>query len=161
GVTEIARAFLSRAETIKKRISRAKGVLATSKRLFELTDADFTKRLSAVHRAVYLLFNEGYHGGSEESAVRVGLCEEAMRRGALLREHPLPSTPATHALSALMSLHAARLPGRVDDSGDLTMFFDQDRSQWDWRLVAEGQRLLDLAATGPELTDYHVEAAIA
>jgi predicted RNA polymerase sigma factor len=39
--------------------------------------------------------------------------------------------------------------------------FDQDRSRWDSRLVAEGQRSLDLSATGPELTQYHVEAAIA
>ena len=30
-----------------------------------------------------------------------------------------------------------------------------------FRSVAEGQRLLDLSATGPELTEYHVEAAIA
>ena len=32
---------------------------------------------------------------------------------------------------------------------------------WDARLVKEGQRLLDLSATGTELTEYHLEAAIA
>jgi predicted RNA polymerase sigma factor len=32
---------------------------------------------------------------------------------------------------------------------------------WDATLVAEGQRLLDLSATGSELTEYHIEAAIA
>jgi RNA polymerase sigma-70 factor (ECF subfamily) len=60
-----------------------------------------------------------------------------------------------------MCLHAARLPGRVDASGDLHSLLEQDRSQWDARLVTEGQRLLDLSATGSELTEYHVEAAIA
>ena len=60
-----------------------------------------------------------------------------------------------------MCLHAARLPARVDASGSLISLFDQDRSRWDSRLVAEGQRFLDLSATGPELTEYHVEAAIA
>jgi predicted RNA polymerase sigma factor len=43
----------------------------------------------------------------------------------------------------------------------LNSLFDQDRSQWDRKLVAEGSRLLELSATGPELTEYHVEAAIA
>jgi RNA polymerase sigma factor (sigma-70 family) len=160
-VGEIASAFLSNEEAIKKRITRAKKVLAGSKRLFELTDADFAARLSAVHRALYLLFNEGYHGASPESAIRAELCQEAMHLAGLLREHPLTATPATYALLALMCLHAARLPARVDEAGDLSMLFDQDRSRWDSALVAEGMKLLDLSATGTELSEYHVEAAIA
>src|SRR4029077_9770251 len=161
-VDEIAGAFISTEAAIEKRISRAKNVLAGSKRLFEIGDAaDFCARLSAVHRALYLLFNEGYHGASPESAVRVELCREAMRLAALLLEHPLASTPASRALSALMCLHAARLPARVDAAGNLSSFFDQDRSRWDAQLITEGRRLLDLSATGSELTEYHVEAAIA
>jgi RNA polymerase sigma factor (sigma-70 family) len=162
GVSEIASAFLSSEAAIEKRIGRAKKVLAGSKRLFDLANqADFEARLSAVQRALYLLFNEGYHGASAESAVRVELCRESMRLGALLREHPLASTPSTYALSALMCLHAARLPARVDGSGGLTSLFDQDRSLWDGELMTEGQRLLELSASGQELTEYHVEAAIA
>jgi RNA polymerase sigma-70 factor (ECF subfamily) len=161
GVSEIAAAFLSTDAATQKRISRAKRVLAGSKRLFDLADADFSPRLSAVHRALYLLFNEGYHGASAESAVRVELCREAMRLAALLVDHRFASTPATHALAALMCLHAARLPARVDSSGNLSALGDQDRSQWDPDLVAEGQRLLDLSATGSELSEYHIEAAIA
>jgi RNA polymerase sigma factor (sigma-70 family) len=161
GVTEIAAAFLSTDAATQKRISRAKKVLAGSRRLFDLADADFVARLSAVHRALYLLFNEGYHGASAESAVRVELCREAMRLAMLLVEHSLTSTPVTHALAALMHLHAARLPARVDASGNLSSLFDQDRSRWDPELIAEGQRLLDLSATGSALTEYHVEAAIA
>ena len=161
-VNEIANAFVSSDAAIEKRISRAKKVLAGSKKLFDVSGADdFSGRLPAVQRALYLLFNEGYHGASPESAVRAELCQEAMRLTALLLEHPLAATPATHALAALMCLHAARLPGRVDASGSLISLFDQDRSRWDSRLVAEGQRFLDLSATGAELTQYHVEAAIA
>lgn len=51
----------------------------SSKRLFDLADAEFMSRVSAVRRALYLLFNEGYHGASAESAVRVELCSEAIR----------------------------------------------------------------------------------
>jgi RNA polymerase sigma-70 factor (ECF subfamily) len=130
--------------------------------LFDVEDGeDFPSRLSAVQRALYLLFSEGYHGASPEAAVRVEVCQEAMRLTAILLEHAPAATPATLALFALMHLHAARLPGRVDEGGNLALFLDQDRSRWDARLVSEGQKLLDRSATGSELTEYHVEAAIA
>jgi RNA polymerase sigma factor (sigma-70 family) len=158
---EIAHAFLSNRAGIEKRISRAKKVLAASHTLFDLADRGFAARLSAVQRALYLLFNEGYHGASAESTVRAELCREAMRLGALLLEHPLASTPATYALCALMHLHAARLPARVGPDGGLTSLFEQDRSRWDAALAAQGERFLELSATGADLTEYHVEAAIA
>lgn len=161
-VDEIVSAFLSSHAAIEKRISRAKKVLAACSKLFEISgDRDFLARLSAVHRALYLLFNEGYHGASRESTVRAELCREAMRLTALLQEHALSSTPATCALSALMCLHAARLPSRLDASGNLSSFFDQDRSKWDQQLITEGLWFLDRSAGGDELTEYHVEAAIA
>jgi predicted RNA polymerase sigma factor len=84
-----------------------------------------------------------------------------MRLVALLLDYPLAATLATYALAALMCLHAARLPARVDAAGNLSSLFEQDRSRWDQDLVMEGQRLLDLSATGNELTEYHIEAAIA
>jgi RNA polymerase sigma factor (sigma-70 family) len=160
-IDEVASAFLTTHTAMQKRIARAKRVLADSKSLFDLDDAQVTARLRAVQRALYLLFNEGYHGASAESAVRAELCDEAMRLGALLLDNPITSTPATYALNALMRLHAARLAARVDASGDLRSLFDQDRSLWDRSLVAKGQQFLDRSATGAELTEYHVEAAIA
>jgi RNA polymerase sigma-70 factor (ECF subfamily) len=161
-VDEVAGAFVSGRAGIEKRIQRGKKVLAASKKLFDL-DAphDFTARLPAVQRALYLLFNEGYHGASPEAAVRSELCHEAMRLVDVLLDHPLGAVPATYALSALMRLNAARLPARLDASGDLLALADQDRSLWDRSLIAEGLRLLDLAATGSDLTEYHIEAAIA
>src|SRR5437870_4578222 len=121
-VDEVAAAFVSTHAGVEKRLTRAKKVLAESGRLFEIADAaDFATRLPAVHRALYLLFNEGYHGASPESAVRVELCREALRLTALLFEHPLGSTPATYALAALMCLHAARLPARLDAAGHLSV----------------------------------------
>jgi len=160
-VGEIASAFLSGRAAIEKRISRAKKALARSKRLFDLTDRDFKARLSAVQRALYLLFNEGYHGASSVSAVRAELCAEAMRLASLLMDHPLTSTPSTRALYALMCLNAARLPARVDSDGNLTTLYVQDRSQWDRTLLTKGLRLMESSAAGPELSEYHVEAAIA
>lgn len=161
-VREIAAAYLIGVSAAEKRTVRAKKLLAASESLFEIADAaDFAVRLDAVHRALYLLFNEGYHGASAETPVRAGLCREGMRLAALLLEHPLAATPATHALYALMCFNAARLTARVDSFGDLIPLADQDRSQWDPKLIAEGQRQLDLAASGPDPSDYHIEAALA
>jgi RNA polymerase sigma factor (sigma-70 family) len=161
GVEEVASAFVTTYTAVEKRIPRAKKILAGSKKLFDTrAPADFTARLPAVLRAIYLLFNEGYHGASAEFAVRAELCQEAIRLARLLLEHPLGATPATYALTALMYLGAARLPGRVDAAGDLNSLADQDRSKWDRNLISEGLNYLDLAASGPNITEYHVEAAI-
>ncbi len=49
-----------------------------------------------------------------------------------------------------MTLNAARLPTRINASGDLMPLSEQDRSQWDRRLIEEGVALLALAAEGPK-----------
>ncbi len=161
-VGETAAAFMSSHAAMEKRLGRAKAVLATSRRLFDIaSSAQVARRLPAVQRALYLLFNEGYHGASAETSIRTDLCREAMRLTAVLLGDPRCATPATHALGALMCLHAARLPARIDSVGDLVTLCDQDRTQWDQALVVDGLSLLEAAATGPDLSAYHLEAAIA
>src|SRR5713226_4378944 len=52
-VDEIASAFVSTHSAIEKRITRAKKVLAISKKLFDVTsDGEFSERLPAVQRAL-------------------------------------------------------------------------------------------------------------
>ena len=161
-VAETAAAFLKSSVAMEKRIVRAKKTLAETKNLFELKNAaDVKIRLLAVQRAIYLLFNEGYHSASTTMVVRVDLCEEALRLIYLLLEHSLTKTPSAHALAALLNFHAARLPGRVDAQGNLTSLFEQDRTLWNRDHIAEGHRQLELSAAGAELTAFHVESAIA
>jgi RNA polymerase sigma factor (sigma-70 family) len=161
-VAEVAHAFLSSRAAIEKRITRAKKILAKSRTLFDLSDpADFSSRLTTVQRALYLLFNEGYHGAAPDAAVHSDLCGEARRLTGVLLEHPSGATRATYALAALISLNLARLPARVDAAGNLVALADQDRSRWDREQVAEGLRFLELSASGHHVTDYHIEAAIA
>lgn len=162
GTREVATAFLTAPAAMEKRIQRAKRTMAQSGRLFEVSSAvEVTSRLGDVLRALYLLFNEGYHGSHPERTVREELCEEAMRLCGLLAEHETARTPETCALFALMCLHAARLPGRLDEAGELAALEDQDRSKWDRGLIERGLDLLESSASGERLTPYHVEAAIA
>ena len=161
-VDEIASALVSTPAAIEKRVARGKRTLSKSKKLFEVAaPAEISSRLPAVDTALYLLFNEGYHGANAESAVRGDLCQEAMRLTAILLEHPLCATPRTYALAALMCLNAARLPARIDASGNLSSLFEQDRSAWNRQLIGEGMSFLELSAKGGQVSEYHLEAAIA
>jgi RNA polymerase sigma-70 factor (ECF subfamily) len=159
---EIAAAFFASPAALEKRLARAKKSLSETPSLFDIGDAaQFTTRLPTVHGALYLLFNEGYHGASSRGAIRAELCHEAMRLAGLLLEHPLGRTPASFALAALMAFNAARLPARTSASGDLVTLVQQDRSRWDASLMARGFALLDASASGTQVSEYHLEAAIA
>jgi len=161
GVREIAAAFVSKPAAVEKRLTRAKQKLKESGALFDIADdTDFLQRLPTVQRALYLIFSEGYHGASAKAVVRADLCHEAIRLTRLLAEHPL-ATPSTRALLALMYLGAARLPARLDAGGNLMALFDQDRSRWNRKFINEGIEWLERSTTGPRMSRYHIEAALA
>jgi len=161
-VKEVAQAYLSGFAAVDKRITRGKKALASSGSLFDVSQqSDFMERLPVIHRAIYLLFNQGYHGGSQDSPVQHLLCREAIRLVGMLLENPLGRTTETLALAALMHLHAARLPAKLTPSGELTQLFDQDRGLWDQAHMQMGFELLANASSGQALTEYHIEALIA
>lgn len=161
-VGEIASAYLSSRSAVEKRLTRSKKVLARSEILFNLSDAsELTARLPSVQRALYLLFNEGYHGASPENPIRAELCEEAIRLGKMLLEHTMGAVPGSFALCALMLLHAARLPGRLDAYGDLAPLSKQNRALWNTDLARQGAEFLERSVGGGPITTYHLEAMIA
>jgi RNA polymerase sigma factor (sigma-70 family) len=161
-VDEIASAFMASHAAIERRVSRAKAALAGTGRLAEVTDGrQLARRLPAVHRALYLLFNEGYHSAGAEAAVRAELCHEAVRLTELLVDHPAAGTPETLALAALLHLHLARLSTRLTAEGDFAPFAGQDRSHWDREHMARGSALLERAFATPVRSAFHLEAAIA
>jgi len=161
-VSEIAHTLLASEDSIEKRLGRARKLFRQSGTLVEVIGAsDIPQRLEAVYEAIYLLFNEGYHGSRSDLMVREDLCFEAMRLALLLSEHPEGAKPTTYALLALMCFHAARLSGRVDDEGGLIQLELQDRSKWDRELIGRGFQFLEKASVGNELSEYHLEAGIA
>jgi RNA polymerase sigma-70 factor (ECF subfamily) len=162
GNAEIARALLIGEETVKKRLQRATRDLIDHHIALDPPGADeVPERLDSVHQVLYLLFNEGYSSSEGETAIRADLCEEAARLCHLLCSHPRFGTPATHALLALMLFHAARLEARLDARGSFLLLEEQDRSQWDQRLIRRAQELLAQSAEGTVISPFHLEAAIA
>src|SRR5258708_38319467 len=62
-VGETAATFMCGHAAMEKRLDRAKAVLGTSKRLFDIASSDqVVRRLPSVERALYLLFSARYHG---------------------------------------------------------------------------------------------------
>lgn len=161
-VEEIAAAFLAELATIAQRIVRAKRTLAGIEDAVELPDVRVAGgRLDSVLEALYLLFNEGYDAHRGEALVRAELCGEAIRLTRRLAAEPRTALPHAHALLALMLFHAARLPARENDNGELVLLADQDRGRWDRALIREALHHLDCSAAGEWLTSWHVQAAIA
>jgi RNA polymerase sigma factor (sigma-70 family) len=162
GNSEIARALLTSEEAVKKRLQRATlDLIAHRVALDPPAAGELDQRLDSVHQVLYLLFNEGYSSSDGESAIRADLCEEAARLCHLLSSHPRCSTPTTQGLMALMLFHAARLGARLDQRGAVFLLEDQDRSQWDHRLIGRAREYLDQSAEGTIVSPYHLEAGIA
>jgi RNA polymerase sigma-70 factor (ECF subfamily) len=161
-VSEIAHALLTQEDSVEKRLGRARKTLRETGSFVELPDsADIPARLEAVYQAVYLLFNEGYHGSRSDRKEPEDLCYEAIRLALLLSEYPQGQKPKTYALLALLCLHAARLRGRVADDGSLIQLEFQDRSKWDPFLMGQGFQYLEKAWEGRLVSEYLVEASIA
>src|SRR6266480_1652004 len=159
---EIAKAFLTTEAAIAKRLTRAKQKIRDEHIPFEIpAGEELSRRLDAVLQTLYLLFNEGYKASSGDRLIREELCQEAIRLGSLLAEHPAGNQPRTHALVALMLLNAARLPARTDAEGNILRLKEQDRSIWDQALIARGMQYLSMSAAGDELSAYHLQAGIA
>ena len=158
---EIARSFLVPPATIAQRIVRAKRKIRSAKIPYEVPSEEaLAERLEAVMAVVYLVFNEGYAVSYGETLVRGDLCAEAIRLGQLLCQL-LPQNTEARGLLALMFLHDARRPARVDSGGDLILLEDQDRSLWNSEQIREGLMLMDSALRLGPVGPYAIQAAIA
>lgn len=159
---EIARAFLTNEETITKRLYRTRQLFREKKIGVDIPNThELSDRLANVLTAIYLLFNEGYNSTHHPDLIRNDLIEEAMRLARMLTEHPATQHPNVFALLALMCFHAARIPGRLDEAGNIQLLPHQNRESWNHELIWFGKGCLDQAAEGSELSRYHIEAGIA
>lgn len=160
-VAQIARAFLVTEAAMEQRITRAKRRVGGAGVPFETPGAvERSERIAAVAGVLYLLFNEGYTSDVAQQGPRAVLCEEAIRLARLLL-HLFPAEPEIMALAALMMLQHARAAARFDADGNTVLLTDQDRSQWNPQLIAEGLALVDKAIRHRRPGPYQAQAAIA
>ena len=157
---EIARAYLAPAPTIAQRIVRAKAKIRDEAIPYEVpARAELPARLESALQVIYLIFNEGYAATQGPSLMRDDLCAEAIRLGRLVVE--LLDESEALGLLALMLLHEARRPTRVDAAGDLILLENQNRSLWDRGRIAEAQGLIERALASRRFGPYLLQAAVA
>ncbi len=162
GVPEIADAFLTNKEVVYKRLNRAKEKLKTEQvRIEQPTANEIDDRLNSVLTTLYLLFSEGYYSIAQNTQLRKDLCAEAMRLNLLLLQNEPTNKPAVNALYSLMCFHSSRFDARTGEKGEPIIYEDQDTSLWNKDLIEQGTLFLNRAATGNELSKYHLEAGIA
>jgi RNA polymerase sigma-70 factor (ECF subfamily) len=158
---EVARAFVVPAETMAKRITRAKKKIEQARIPFRVPTADeLPQRLPGVLQAVYSIFTEGYAASEGARLQRIDLAEEAIRLARILRRL-LPAEREVTGLLALMLLVHARREARTGPDGQLVLLDEQDRGRWDHAMIEEGAALVPLALTGGPPGPYGVQAAIA
>jgi RNA polymerase sigma-70 factor, ECF subfamily len=158
---EIARIFFSEPSTIAQRLVRAKRLIREQNLSLAMpSKAELEQRLNSVLTVIYLMFSGGYAAHSGEDLIRSDVCMEALRLGQLVASSSM-NAPRVDALVALMALQAARLPSRTDAAGDLVLLEEQDRKLWDDDLIALGFSYFDRSIAGDEISEWHVQAAIA
>jgi RNA polymerase sigma-70 factor (ECF subfamily) len=163
---EIALAFLVPEPTMAQRLVRAKHKIRNAGIPYRVPPAHLLpERTSGVLGVLYLLFNEGYSATTGADLVRPDLCAEGIRLARLLAGL-MPGEPEVLGLLALMLLHDARRPARLDEAGELVTLEAQDRSRWNAAEIDEGRALLDTARHQTALSrggpgPYQLQAAIA
>lgn len=156
---EIASAFLVPTPTMAQRIVRGKKKIQAARIPIDIpSEEELPDRLHAVLSVVYLVYNEGYSASGGDTAVRSELTLEAIRLCRLIVE--LLPDPEAMGLLALMLLQESRRATRVDSEGDIVLLEEQDRSQWDQRLIQEGLAWIQLAAQQRKLGPFQAHAWI-
>jgi RNA polymerase sigma-70 factor (ECF subfamily) len=166
---QIARAFLQTAPTLAQRIVRAKQKIKAAAIPYQIPPPQqLPERLQAVHKVIYLLFNEGYsypqfsqpqHSSVDQTPLAPNLCEQAIQlaRQLLLLHFDAESC----GLLALLLLQHARRHARHCPQGKIVLLAAQDRSLWEQAMINEGLQLTEQALTVGRIGPYGLQAAIA
>jgi predicted RNA polymerase sigma factor len=84
-----------------------------------------------------------------------------MRLNVLLFENETTNTAESNALLALMCFHASRFEARINNSGEMVLYEEQNEQLWNKELIQKGEYYLNNSAGGNQISTYHIEAGIA
>jgi RNA polymerase sigma-70 factor, ECF subfamily len=159
---EIARAFLVSPTTMAQRLVRAKNKIREAGIPYVVPGmSEIADRVDAVLTVIYLVFNEGYLATRGDSLIRNDLSTEAIRLGRLVVSLMEPQTPPeAKALVALMLFHDARRDSRLDESGEIVILEEQNRSRWS-RAQIDGALAILKGLAGGAPGPIALQAAIA
>lgn len=157
---EIANAFRVAPRAIEQRLVRARRRLRSRQGQYRSVERkEVPERVGAALHVIYLTFNEGYWATEGDSLIRSDLCDlsEQLAESMLLQ---LPTEPEVGGLLALLKLHRARLPARLDTERIPIGLPEQDRQLWDRGLIADAEALLQRSLVQQRPGPFQIEAAI-
>ncbi len=156
----IASAFLVSAETMGKRLVRAKEKIRRAGISFAIPQRDELEgRLDCVLDAIYAAYSEGWNDPIGTEAARRELADEAMFLGTILVELAFDE-PEALGLLALMLYTEARRDTRRNSDGDYVPLDEQDASRWDASKIAAAENLVRRAGEFRAPGRYQLEAAL-
>ena len=156
----IASAFLTSPAAMGRRLVRAKEKIRQAAIPFSIPEhEELPGRLNAVLDAVYAAFAEGWTEPGGADTARRDLAEEALFL-ARLAVTLLPDEPEALGLLALMLYADARRGARRDAEGEYVPLAAQDRTLWDWQMIAEAEALLQRASAMGSIGRFQLEAAL-
>lgn len=157
---QIADALLLQKTTLEQRLTRAKRKLKTAGIPFVIPQENqLQERLSAVLKAIYLVFNAADQPDNNNDCDAVDLREEALRLVKNLQAL-LPDQPEVDGLQALMLFHLARHKARYDEQGQIVLLEKQDRNRWDKQAIREADTILQAVLKRRMPGSYQIQAAI-
>jgi len=153
-VEEVARSFLVSESAMAKRLVRAKYKIKAANIPYRVpTEGDLPARLDSVLSVLYLIYNAGL-----EDEARRPLRREGLRLARSLMAL-LPEEPEVAGLCALMLLSESRAKARRVD-GQVVLLAEQNRSEWDPSLIAEGQEIVRACIRRGMPGPFQLQAAI-
>jgi RNA polymerase sigma-70 factor, ECF subfamily len=156
----MASAFLVSAETMTKRLVRAKAkIRAAGLRFEEPTAADMQQRLHTLLEAIYAAYFLGREGAVADGDAHDQLRDEAVYLARTVAR-ALPLAAEALGFLALLTFCEARRTAQVNAAGEFVPLLEQDAGMWDRALMREGYLLLERAAAQGEIGPFQLEAAI-
>lgn len=157
---QIATAFLVSPTAMAQRLVRAKTKIREAGIPFRIPERnELLDRLESVLDSIYAGFAEGWVDATGADPARRELAGEAIFLGRMLTKL-LPNEPEVWGLLALMLYAEARRPARRTAEGEFVPLKSQDKTLWDWGMIAEAEAALHYASRARRIGRYQLEAAI-